>query len=141
MTTIETIRAELLRHKELFKEAADVGGYYASARRDEVNELLSFLDTLQEQPVCEDVDEEIYKAKAKVALAFGGVTGEQDRILIGFARHFYELGRQSKEQPIRKEALVEWAKKHQCEQGFEDGEAEHGYQSAIQDLIRYIESL
>lgn len=42
---------------------------------------------------------------------------------------------------IRKDALLEWARKHQCEQGFEDGEAEHGYQSAIQDLIKHIESL
>lgn len=42
---------------------------------------------------------------------------------------------------IRKYAILEWAKKHQCEQGFEDGEAEHGYQVAIRDLIRDIESL
>ena len=45
------------------------------------------------------------------------------------------------EQSIRKEALMEWAKKHQCEQGFRDEEAEYGYQVAIRNLIRDIESL
>ena len=51
-----------------------------------------------EQPVCEELNDEIYKEKAKVARLFGGVTGEQDRALIEFARHFYKLDKQSKEE-------------------------------------------
>ena len=57
MSIIEQIKAEVERHKELFKEAAEVGNYYAGARLDEANEILSFLDTLQEQPVCEELEE------------------------------------------------------------------------------------
>jgi len=146
MTTIETIRAELLRHKELFKEAADVGGYYASARRDEVNELLAFLDTLQEKsekpinptlqeqpvrPSVEDAMKELDEKIAKVKKAgswknpelldemryeqpvCGGLEKEVASFIETFgwgktkhlaekelinttARHFYELGKQSK---------------------------------------------
>lgn len=46
MNKIEQIRAEIERHKELFKEACDAGSYYARSRRDEANEILSFIDSL-----------------------------------------------------------------------------------------------
>ena len=36
---------------------------------------------------------------------------------------------------IKKDALLKWADTHLCEQGFSDGEAEHGYRCAINDLI------
>lgn len=43
---------------------------------------------------------------------------------------------------IRKDALLELAKTQKsCEQGFEDGEAEHGYKSALNDLIKQTESI
>ena len=42
---------------------------------------------------------------------------------------------------IRKDALLEWAEEHNCEQGFDDGGAEHGYKKAIRDLISKINSL
>lgn len=40
---------------------------------------------------------------------------------------------------VRKEALIEWVKKKiSTEQGFESGEAEYGYKSALEDLINYL---
>ena len=43
---------------------------------------------------------------------------------------------------IRKDALLEWAKEQKSfEQGFEDGEAEHGYKCALDDLIEKVKSL
>lgn len=43
---------------------------------------------------------------------------------------------------IRKDALIEWAKNQMTfEQGFEDGEAEHGYKSALNDLINELNKL
>jgi len=104
MSIIDQIRAEVerLQHSEIphtdeWWDGADYVRRQIKAKLSEIEKSEKPTNpTLQEQPVCEDVDEEIYKAKAKVALAFGGVTGEQDRILIGFARHFYELGKQSK---------------------------------------------
>jgi len=90
---IEQIKAEVERRYNKHKQSnAITENVYA----EEDKSILSFLDTLQEQPVCEELNDEIYKEKAKVARLFGGVTGEQDRALIEFARHFYELGRQSK---------------------------------------------
>jgi len=85
------------------------GNIYVS-KTDLRNLVKHFINTYhsnQEQPVCEDVDEEIYKEKAKVALSFGGVTGEQDRILIGFARHFYELGKQSECVKVKAESSID----------------------------------
>lgn len=37
---------------------------------------------------------------------------------------------------IKKDALLEWANSHLCEQGFSDGETENGYRCAITNLIR-----
>jgi len=88
-TTIETIRAEVERRK---LDSLNHGFTFVPTA---MQSLLEYLDTLQEQPVCEGLEDEIYKEKAKVARLFGGVTGEQDRALIELARHFYELGRQS----------------------------------------------
>lgn len=53
------IRAEIERHKELFKEACDNGSYYACARRDEANEILKFLSTLESEKPMEGLEEEI----------------------------------------------------------------------------------
>lgn len=44
---IKKVRAEIERHKELFKEACDVGSFYACARRDEANAILEFLSDLE----------------------------------------------------------------------------------------------
>ena len=43
---------------------------------------------------------------------------------------------------IRKNAVIEWAKyKMSFEQGFEDGEAEYGYKTALEDLINELNKL
>ncbi len=40
---------------------------------------------------------------------------------------------------IRKNALLDWIKtKLSYEQGFDDGEAEHGYREALKDVENYI---
>lgn len=40
---------------------------------------------------------------------------------------------------ICKDALLDWIKQQlSSEQGFEDGEAEHGYKEALKDLMEYI---
>jgi len=40
---------------------------------------------------------------------------------------------------IRKNALLDWIKtKLSYEQGFDDGEAEHGYREALKDIENYI---
>ena len=56
--TIEKIRAEIERHKELFKEACDVGSFYACARRDEANAILEFLSDLEKE--CEKPNSQEY---------------------------------------------------------------------------------
>lgn len=43
---------------------------------------------------------------------------------------------------IRKDALLKWVKdKLSYEQGFDDGGAEHGYRTALKDLIEKLNSI
>lgn len=59
MNTIETIRAEIERLKgQLIRGACAAQIEMETNCKDEAyNEILSFLGTIQEQPVCEDVEE------------------------------------------------------------------------------------
>ena len=54
MSIIEKIRAEVLR---LIRESDGPGSPYGFGKMSACNRILNFLDTLQEQPVCEDVEE------------------------------------------------------------------------------------
>ena len=52
-TIIEKIRAEVLR---LIRETDGPGSQYGYGKMSACNRILNFLDTLQEQPVCEDLE-------------------------------------------------------------------------------------
>ena len=54
MSIIEKIRAEVLR---LIRESDGPGSPYGIGKMSACNRILNFLDTLKEQPVCEDVEE------------------------------------------------------------------------------------
>jgi len=139
MSVINQIKAEIERRWKDYRNSVtpDQPKYrthYFVGKGEVCEELLSFLDTLEEpdrpepytgkydeaylnekikkasehwkgvdvdkymdevrgeEPVCEGLNDEIYKEKAKVDRLFGGVTGEQDRALIEFARHFAQWG-------------------------------------------------
>jgi len=75
---------------------------------NEAKETLSTLSTLQEQPVCEELDDDSLRVEFKKIdhqCFEEGVVGWQKEKLI--ARHFYELGRQSK--PKVSEELEKYA--------------------------------
>ena len=81
MSIIEQIRSEVERMKN------------DSVHLHTYDELLSFLDTLQEQPVCEELEEEIESFKEKIGFpVYWCDEKEQMDWLSIIARHFYELG-------------------------------------------------
>ena len=108
MNQIDLIRAEIERRKEIYENTVD---FARSTGQDECASIninlanlcenfLSFLDTLQEKsekpinPVCEGFDREFSKFSNDVDAEhpFPICVDEYN----DFARHFYELGRQSK---------------------------------------------
>ena len=108
-TIIEKIRAEVERRIKSWSTRGEnspegQGKDTCVSRVTELTDLLSFLDTLQEQPVCEDVEEEIEKVveifnqepipEDNIGKKVGDITIFSD--ISDIARHFYELGRQSK---------------------------------------------
>lgn len=58
-TIIEKIRAEVLR---LIRETDGPGSQYGFGKMSACNRILNFLDTIQEQPVCEGLEEEFKKS-------------------------------------------------------------------------------
>ena len=83
-TIIEKIRAEVLR---LIRKSPGPGSQYGFGMMSACNRILNFLDTIQEQPVCEGLEEEIYNYANTIAE--GTPLFE---IIPQTARHFYELG-------------------------------------------------
>ena len=84
MSQIDLIRAEIERLKEKYTNMMP------SIQKCSVcDDLLSFLDTIKEQPVCDglDFDAEISALSYHFYSAYGKVPMVKD-----FARHFYELG-------------------------------------------------
>lgn len=125
MNTIDQIRAEIERRKTKL---------HSTIFNDEYNDLLSFLDTLQEQPV--DLDKEIddfYEMnrdengiahdKDNGEIVCDWKTGGRETFIRLFARHFHELGRQSK--PEVSEGLEEAAK------AYAYGESDDKYQGFV----------
>lgn len=96
MNTIDQIKAEIERlKKQLVRGACAAQIQMETSCKDEAyNEVLSFLDTLQEQPVCEDVEMEIKETELEYQQR--SERGEYPASIESIARHFYELGRQSK---------------------------------------------
>ena len=87
-TIIEKVSAEVLR---IIRESDC--SQWGLGKMSACNRILNFLDTLQDQPVKIDIRKEL------ASIEFMGVNDARDTETI--ARHFYELGRQSKEQPVR----------------------------------------
>ena len=105
MSQIDLIRAEIERRLSYYHpENANHGlasGFREDGKAIAYKELLSFLDTLKEQPV--ELDDAINNWQGKEAFPEGcGITPlpKAMEIVDKTARHFYELGRQSKEQPL-----------------------------------------
>lgn len=82
MTTIEKIKAEIerqiadLQHKEdrawdSMDEYGDEDAMWYQGGRKSLVRLLSFLDTLEEEPVSDDIEEEAYNHIRRVADAAG----------------------------------------------------------------------
>ncbi len=93
MTTIETIRAEIERRKveaEGFRRVeseSNIAAFY-NGEATALENLLSFLDTLEEKPVDLEKDAVMYCFDKGINLS--------PRVAREFARHFYELGRNAK---------------------------------------------
>ena len=90
MNIIDQIKAEIERlKKQLVRGACAAQVQMETTCKEEAyNNVLSFLDTLKEQPVEIDIRKEL------ASIEFMGVNDARDSETI--ARHFYELGRQSK---------------------------------------------
>ena len=99
-TIIDQIRSEIER---LMKENSSSSGLegrvldltYEDGINTALNDVLEILDTLQEQPVCEDVEMEIKETELEYQQR--SERGEYPASIESIARHFYELGRQSKQ--------------------------------------------
>ena len=87
MNTIETIRAEVVR---LIKECDGSVSQYGFGKESACNRILNFLDTLQEQPVCEGLEEEIERyIPTSLAVKFPTTDIETIKSDIRYiARHF-----------------------------------------------------
>ena len=122
MNTIETIKAEVERMNKIAQ--ADVLKNEGEKRVwnqgivTAYSYVLSFLSTLQEKsekpinPVCEELEEEVkawHKKHFKAKNAWEDYSGHylDKNSQLDFARHFYELGRQSK--PKVSEELEKYA--------------------------------
>lgn len=94
MNTIDQIKAEIERLKgQLIRGACAAQVQLETTCKEEAyNEVLSFLDTLQEQPVKIDIRKEL------ASIEFMGVNDARDTENI--AHHFYELGKQSKKKEL-----------------------------------------
>ena len=98
MNIIETIRAEIERLKEKYTNMMP------SIQKCSVcDELLSFLDTIQEQPVCEEFSKEFDEYFLPKNREQKGRWGFAD--IFSLARHFYELGRKEEKGQMMKEAV------------------------------------
>jgi hypothetical protein len=93
MTDKDKIRAEVYRR---FIEAGKHIGVIAETREDELSSLLSFIDSLQEEPVNEDLDKEIERYYAD--------WDEKPRY-IQTARHFANW---QKQQIVKSAKLFGW---------------------------------
>ena len=90
MNTIETIRAEVERLKGYYR----ITNPYDKRAIRVCEKLPSFLSTLQEQPVCEGFSDEFDRYFLPKNREKKGRWGFAD--IYALARHFYELGQQSK---------------------------------------------
>ena len=93
-TIIKKIRAEIERLKEMNEEMGyknERERYEASGYESACDKILYFLDTLKEQPVALEKEYEDFVTSDPVYNKLvNGIVG------MAIARHFYELGRQSK---------------------------------------------
>ena len=118
MSIIEQIKAEIERLKgQLVRGAcASQVQLETTCKEEAYNEVLSFLDTLQEQPVCEGLEEEIgayfkdwyvdesdqgYSLKTPTGSA---VMGHMKNV----ARHFAQWGAEHAREQMMKEAVELW---------------------------------
>jgi len=101
MDKIEKIRAEIERLKgQLIRGACAAQIEMETNCKDEAyNEVLAFLDTLEEEPVGEELEKEI----EKTWLEYECYNEDYDKVaemrwneFENVARHFYELGKNSK---------------------------------------------
>jgi len=104
----KTIRAEVERLKEEHKEPTFRGDEYEEGGLNgyqlALDKVLAKLDTLQEQPVCEGLEMAVNSYLHHYEYP------REEIDFYAFARHFYELGQQSKE--IVSDDLKDVAKKH-----------------------------
>ena len=105
MSIKEKLKAEIERLKEKYTNMMP------SIQKCSVcDELLSFLATLEEEPV--ELEKEIEKFLDESGAPYVWCNDEEQKEWCGIiANHFYELGRQSKEQPVC-EGLDEAAKQY-----------------------------
>jgi len=100
-TTIETIRAEVERRKNYLKPQGGQGLILCEEMRKQLDSLLSFLDTLQEQPVCEGLEMAVNSYLHHYEYP------REEIDFYAFARHFYELGKQSECVKVKAESSID----------------------------------
>ena len=106
MTQIEKIRQEIERRKEEYKKdryMSDYRGQIAYYKDEIYDDLLSFIDSLQQEQPCEELKGEIREwVNLMVGASFpeqdGDYISEEDyrSVIRQTALHFYELGKNSK---------------------------------------------
>ena len=134
MSIIEQIKAEVERRIETYKKGYANGD---DRRADALELLLSFLPTLQEQPVCEDLEDAIESFKEKIGFpVYWCDEKEQMDWLSITARHFYSLGRQIK--PEVSEELEEAARLYASPMGRKDVEHLYEYPYSPADVTAFI---
>lgn len=96
MDKIARIRAEIERRMKIYKES----NYGISLRYQELEEILSFLDTLSEEPDKEDLNDAIKKFIEEYGYERGA-----DKLLIAIvARHFAEW--QASQMPMPEDTVL-----------------------------------
>ena len=90
MDKIARLRQEIERRIALYSGWSNETVH--PTRIDEDKQLLSFLDTLSEEPVNEDLEKEIQKYMDEHVYE----EGEDEPLINSVARHFYELGKNSR---------------------------------------------
>ena len=97
MSIIEQIRAEVERQKGYYR----ITNPYDKRAIRVCEKLLSFLSTLQEQPVCDGLEEEIVKVCEDFVFPLYGLDDEFGRELINkIARHFAQWQKEKDEAEI-----------------------------------------
>ena len=86
--------------EKLAKAIEDKGLDCSFALKMERLDTLALIDELQQEQPEVDLEKELKDGRTKLLDAFGPMNGEQSLAVKNFARHFYELGKKSKEPVI-----------------------------------------